>query len=355
MTRKKNTGYYQRGQMWRIDTSYQGIRIRELVATEEMAKILLRKAKTLIDENRYLELKRKSKVTLSQFLESYLRWCKSEGQKAFKDKSKRLTKMVEFFGKDILLGDVGVQTLEGYKAHRLSHPGKRGQIKPATVNRDLANFKHLLAKAVEWGILSENIGTKVKLLKVQNQSLRYLNGEELKSLLGAASRYLKPLVILAVNTGLRKSELLRLKWSDVHFRTGYIELLDQKNGDTSYIPMNSEVKEALRKIPHRLDSEYVFCRKNGQVPLDIKYHFYKALKKSGIPHCTFHSLRHTFASHLAMSGVDLSSIRELMRHKSYAMTLRYAHLSSQHTQKAVDTLSFFHGEKEEGQSEGSGS
>jgi len=83
--------------MWRIDTSYQGIRIRELVATEEMARILLRKAKTLIDENRYLELKRKSKVTLSQFLKRYLQWCKSEGQKAFKDKSKRLTKMVEFF------------------------------------------------------------------------------------------------------------------------------------------------------------------------------------------------------------------------------------------------------------------
>lgn len=353
MPRKKRRGYYQRGNKWQIDTSYKGIRIRELVATEEMAEKELRKIQTLIDENRYLEMKRRSKMTLGQFAKRYLQWCENERQKAFEDKSKRLTRMVHFFGEDILLSDVDVETLEGYKAHRLSHPGMRGQIRPATINRDIANFKHLLSKAVEWGVLTENIGMKVKLLKVQNQSLRYLSGPELESLLGAASRYLKSLIILAVNTGLRKSELLRLKWTDINFRTGYIELLDQKNGEMSYIPMNKGVKETLRKIPRRLDSPYIFSKKNGQPPVDIKYHFYKGLKQSGIPHCNFHSLRHTFASHLCMSGVDLPTIRELMRHKSYAMTLRYAHLSNQHTQKAVDTLSFFHSEKGR-QSEGSG-
>jgi len=342
MPTKKSKGYRQRGNKWQIDTSYKGIRIRELVATPEMAEKTIKKAQTLIDEDRYLEMKKRSKVTLSQFLQRYLGWCKGEGQKAFEDKSKRLTKMVEFFGKDILLSDIDPQTLEGYKAHRLSE-----QIKPATINRDLANFKHLLTKALEWGVLSENIGTRVKLLKVQNQSLRYLSGEELKSLLGAASRYLKSLIILAVNTGLRKSELLALKWTDVNFKTGYIQLLDQKNGQLSYIPMNPDVQETLRKIPQRLDSPYIFSKKNGQPPVDIKYHFSKALKQSGIPHCNFHSLRHTFASHLCMSGVDLLTVRELMRHKSYAMTLRYSHLSQQHTKKAVAALSFFHSKKGE--------
>jgi len=355
MTRKKSRGYYQRGQKWQIDTSYKGIRIRELVATEEMAEKELRKAQTLIDENRYLEIRRKSKITLGKLGNRYLQWCNSEGQKAFEDKSNRLRRMIHFFGENILLGDVDVQLLEGYKAHRRSHPSARGPIQPATINRDLANFKHMLTKAVEWGLLTENVGTKVKLLKVKNQILRYLTGKELQKLIAAASTYLKAIIILAVNTGLRKSELLRLRWPEINFRTGYIELLDQKNGEMSYIPMNKDVKEALRKIPRRLDTPYIFCKKNGQPPVDIKHHFYKALKQSGIAHCNFHSLRHTFASHLAMSEVDLPAIRELMRHKSYAMTLRYAHLSSQHTQKAVDTLSFFHGEKEERQSEGSGS
>jgi len=97
MARKKSKGYYKRGQKWQIDTSYKGIRIRELVATEEMAEKELRKVQTLIDEDRYLEMKRKSKVTLGQFLERYLKWCQNEGQKAFEDKSRRLRGMVRFF------------------------------------------------------------------------------------------------------------------------------------------------------------------------------------------------------------------------------------------------------------------
>ncbi|MDA2931380.1 tyrosine-type recombinase/integrase, partial [Acidobacteria bacterium AH-259-O06] len=348
MARRKSKGYYRRGTKWQVDTSYKGIRIRELVATEEMAQKTIKKAQTLIDENRYLEIKRQSKVTLGQFARRYLQWCKNEGQKAFEDKSKRLKRMISHLGEDMLLSEVQSETLEGYKAYRLSTAGVRGKIQPATINRDLANFKHMLTKAVDWGVLVENIGTKVKLLKVKNQKLRYLSGEELEKLFAATSPYLKPLIILAVNTGLRKSELLTLRWSDINFRTGYIELLDQKNGEMSYIPMNRDVKEALRKIPRRLDSPYIFSKKNGLPPVDIKYHFYKALRQSGIAHCT-HSLRHTFASHLCMSGVDLPTIRELMRHKSYSMTLRYAHLSNQHTKKAVDTLSFFHSEKGERQ------
>ncbi|HSR68873.1 MAG TPA: tyrosine-type recombinase/integrase, partial [Acidobacteriota bacterium] len=72
----------------------------------------------------------------------------------------------------------------------------------------------------------------------------------------------------------------------------------------------------------------------------FKYHFKQALEASKIDHCRFHDTRHTFASHLAMSGVDLLTIKKLMRHKTMAMTLRYAHLSDQHTKKAVEQLSF---------------
>ncbi len=316
MPRRRRRGFYPRGNKWQVDTSYKGIRIRELVATEEMAEKELRKAQTLIDENRYLEMKRKSKATLGRFLEKYLQWCKGEGQKAFEDKSRRLKRMVHFFGKDLLLSDIDPQVLESYKADRLSHGRKA-----ATVNRDMCNFKHLLTKAVEWSLLSENVGSKVKLLPVQNQSLRYLSGEELERLVNAASGYLRPLIIVAVTTGLRRGELLALKWTDVNFKTGYIQLLDQKNGQLSYIPMNPEVIAVLHKIPHRFDSPYVFSKRNGKAPMDVFYGFQKALKRSGIAHCTFHSLRHTFASHLCMSGVDLLTVRELLRHKSYAMTL----------------------------------
>ena len=340
MSKKKPRGYYARGTRWQVDTSYKGIRIRELVATQEMAEKTIKKQQTLIDEDRFLEMKRRSKISLDKLLKRYLQWCKVEGQKAFNDKSRRLKRMVSWMGKDALIGDLSSERLESYKEYRQETPGKRGPIQPATINRDLANFKHMLAKAVDWGILKDNPGRRVKPLRVKNVSLRYLTGDELQRFICAASTYLRPIIVLAVNTGLRKSEILQLRWADIDMSTGYIELLDQKNGERSYVPMNREGRDALRRVPRRLDSPYIFAKRTGQLPVDFKYHFYKALRLSGIEPCTFHHLRHTFASHVAMNGVDLTTIKELMRHKSYAMTLRYAHLSNQHTKHAVDQLSF---------------
>ena len=305
-----------------------------------MAEKTIKKQQTLIDEDRFFEMKRRSKISLDKLLKRYLQWCKSEGQKAFDDKSRRLKRIVRWMGKDVLIGHLSNESLESYKAHRQETPERRGKIQPATINRDLANFKHMLTKSVDWGLFKDNPGRRIKPLRVKNVSLRYLTGDELQKLLSAASPYLRPIIVLAVNTGLRKSEILQLLWTDINFATEYIELLDQKNGERSYVPMNQEVKDTFRRVPRRLDSPYIFAKSTGQPPVDFKYHFYKALRLSGIAPCTFHHLRHTFASHLAMNGVDLTTIKELMRHKSYAMTLRYAHLSNQYTKRAVDQLSF---------------
>lgn len=341
MPRKKPRACYQRGDNWRVDTRYRGIRIRETVATEEMAEKALRKAQTLIVEGRYLELKRRTKITLNAFAKRYLAWCETEGQKTIEDKKRRIQIMVDYFGQDIRLSDLTVKDIEGYKAFRQSTPGKRKkEIKPATVNRDLANFKHLLNKAVEWGLLAESPARTVKLLRVQNLSLRYLSSEELKELLKAASAYLKPIIILAVNTGMRRGELLALTWSNINWEHSLVEILDQKNGEHSYLPLNAMAVNTLKKTPHRLNSPYVFSKANGVPPVDFKTHWGDAVKEAKIEHCRFHDLRHTFASHLAMAGVDLLTIKELMRHKTMTMTLRYAHLSPDHTRSAIDKLDF---------------
>ena len=166
-----------------------------------MAKKTITKQQTLIDEDRLLEMKRRSRVSLDQLLKRYLRWCENEGQKAFHDKSRRLKWMVGWMGKDVLIGDLSNESLDSYKAYRQETPGRRGKIQPATINRDLANFKHMLTKAVDWGLLKDNPGRRVKLLRVKNQSLRYLTGDELQSFISAASPYLGPIIVLAVNTG----------------------------------------------------------------------------------------------------------------------------------------------------------
>lgn len=99
------------------------------------------------------------------------------------------------------------------------------------------------------------------------------------------------------------------------------------------------VKTALLRTLKHPDSPYIFCNKNGEPLKDIRKSFLKTLEKCGIINSTFHTLRHTFASQLVMSGIDLNTVRELMGYKSLEMTLRYDHLSPDHKRRAVDILS----------------
>ena len=136
-----------------------------------------------------------------------------------------------------------------------------------------------------------------------------------------------------------KSEIRNLTWEGVNLRERYIELVDQKNGEHSTIPLNQTVIDTLRAIPRRLDSKYVFTGKTPDTPFyDLKRQFENAVKKAGLEGVTFHVLRHSCGSHLTMAGVDLRTVQEILRHKSILMTQRYAHLSPAHKKSAVDAL-----------------
>lgn len=115
--------------------------------------------------------------------------------------------------------------------------------------------------------------------------------------------------------------------------------MDQKNGEYDTVPLNERALEILRSIPVRLDSKYVFPgEKPGKPFYDLKGQFEKAVIDAKLEGVTFHTLRHTAASHVVMSGVDIATVREILRHKSIEMTLRYAHLSPNHKKSAVEAL-----------------
>ena len=103
--------------------------------------------------------------------------------------------------------------------------------------------------------------------------------------------------------------------------------------------INEQVKTALIRVRKNPESPYVFCKQDGSPCGNFRKSFFTALEKSGINNFYFHDLRHTFASHLVMSGVDLNTVRELMGHKTTMMTLRYSHLSPDHKKRVVDVLS----------------
>ncbi len=204
----------------------------------------------------------------------------------------------------------------------------------------MALLKHLLTKAVEKGKIEHNPAKGVKLSKENNKRTRFLSIAEYNALLEACpSATLQHIVVLALNTGMRKSELLRLQWQHVNLRQGFLEILEQKNGNYDTVPLNKTALELLRSIPRRVDSEYVFPGTiPGQPFADLKRQFAKAIRKAKLQGVCFHTLRHSAASHLAMNGIDLQTIGEILRHKDYSTTLRYAHLSPTHKKAAVDKL-----------------
>lgn len=226
---------------------------------------------------------------------------------------------------------------------------------PATVNRNLARLKHLFNTAIKWGYLYENPAQPVKLLRENNRRLRCLTKDEIDHLMTVSSQHLKPILVMAINTGMRRGEIFNLQWNHVDLKNRIIEVADAKIGDRRFTHINDTLLNALQVLPRRIDTPYVFPGKTGGRWTDIKKAFSKARKRAGLDDVRFHDLRHTFARHLVMAGVDLTTVKELLGHKSTKMPERYSHLSPKHKADAVRVLDRLSSEAPEESLQSSGS
>ena len=242
-------------------------------------------------------------------------------------------KLNGYFGNKTLTA-ISIADIEAMQSDIL----KQGLSK-AYANRLLIHFKRAFVKAVDWEIIPEDVPNKfkkVKLIKGEIKRLRYLSEEEAERLISNCEPYLKPIVITALNTGMRKSEILHLTWDRVDLKNRIILLDKTKNGERREIPVNDTLFNALSCIIRNLRTDYVFYNPDTLKPYyDIKMSWQTALRKSHILDFRFHDLRHTFASRLVMGGVDLTTVKELLGHKDVKMTLRYAHLAAKHIKAAV--------------------
>ena len=264
--------------------------------------------------------------------EEYLKW--AEKQRSFKDKKRGIKQLVDVFGNHDV-NDLNTREIEQWQSKRLKYN------KPSTVNRLLATLKHMVNKGTHWGMASDNALKQVrnvKLLPENNRRLRFLSTEDCQRLIECCHKDLKPIVVVALHTGMRKSEILNLKWKQVDLMHSFILLDTSKNGERREIPINTTLDYLFKEIPHSVESEYVFTGKTGKPLTDIKKGFHAALRRAEISDFRFHDLRHTFASQLVMAGIDITSIKELLGHKSLTMTMRYSHLSPGHKRKAVHVL-----------------
>lgn len=248
--------------------------------------------------------------------------------------------------------------------------------KASTVNRKMGSISGVFSRAVEWEYIDTHPLTKLKQLKVDSKGvIRYLAADETKRLRDAldarqdemrAEResantwrtdrhrepmpsllqlpftdHLKPMVLVSLNTGMRRGELFDLKWSAVNFDTKTITVAGAttKTSDTRHIPMNKEtigVLEAWKKQVSK--SPYVFPGQGGGRFEDVKSAWLKLLERAQIDGFRWHDMRHDFASRLVMAGVPLNTVRDLLGHADIKMTLRYAHLAPETKAAAVELI-----------------
>ena len=217
---------------------------------------------------------------------------------------------------------------------------------PATVVRYLAALSIVFTVAVnEWEWVQENPAKKVKRPTEPDGRVRFLDDDERQRLLVAckesSSEWLYMCVILALSSGMRKAELMGLKWPDVNLKDGYLILHKTKNGTRRRVPLSGLALTLLKehnKI-RRLDTPLLFpSERNPQQPIDLRSAFEYAKERAEIKEFHWHDLRHCTASYLAMNNASLAEIAEILGHKTLAMVKRYAHLSDGHVSSVIESM-----------------
>ena len=317
-----------------------------------------------------LKGRRQTAQTWRQFLDGKYQESATATMKSARETLRRLrVSFADFL--DVPLRDIDSFRIERWRAARL-----KSGTSAATVKRDLESLKAAFAWAVHAGHARVNPAEGVKLPKLDIIGrLRYLSPAEetrLRAALDAreedrrqgrqqfnawrAARgygtipdfpayvdHLQPIVLLALNTGARRGELLGLTWGDLELPAARLTIrgVTAKSGRTRHIPLNSEALGVLRTwrtcVSHEA-ADPVFPGPTGEPMTSLKTSWAKLAKAARLKGFRFHDLRHSFASKLVMSGVDLNTVRALLGHAGLAMTLRYSHLSQEHTAAAVAKL-----------------
>jgi integrase len=330
--------FKKQGVYW-IDYYVNGRRKRERIGPDKrLAETVLQKRKVAIAEGRYLDKRKVPRCTFDELALVYLCWAETHHQ-GFATTRSRVKRFQETFGSYQLSGITPLMVDE-YLSKRTT------ERQPASVNKKAQLLHHMFKKAMAWGKVPENPATHVRPLRVNNRRLRYLSHEEIGSLLAVADGHLRPMNITALHTGLRRGEMFALTWQDVDFTLGVIRVLHTKNGERREIPMSHTLRDTLQQIPDGLAQ--TACSQDvpgrtGRGMSNIRGRFHRALREAGIHGFRWHDLRHSFASHLIMAGANITSVKELMGHKTLAVTLRYAHLAPDFQRDAINRLDTYMG------------
>ncbi len=320
-------GLYRRGNTFWFSIMYHGRRIQESLETgnKRTAEMIYAKKLSDIVEGRYIETALAKKLTFEEMVTKYL-----DAYTHLRDTHTVKPLMKAFKG--YTLFEISTRMIAEYRTMRLK------KVKLATVYQELSLLRRMFNVAIrEWEWLQNNPVSRLSFaVGNRNARDRWLTLEEEQALLASATNphWLRPLLMVALHSGMRQGEILDLKWQHVNFAARIITVVKSKNGEKRGIPMSNTLQGVLQSIKVRHISGRVF-------PIAIRSlraAFGQTLAKAKIEGFHFHDLRHTFATRLVQNGVDLYKVKELLGHKTLAMTTRYAHHYPESLRGSVEVL-----------------
>ncbi len=249
-----------------------------------------------------------------------------------------------------IIGDKAMRDVSPFDLERLKKYMRDNGKSKRTINYALAVVRQAYNKAIEWDMFAgANPVSKIKMEKLNNNRLRFLTPQEAKALLGALNKrsyQTYEISALSLFTGMRAGEIFNLKYGDIDLENGLIHIKNPKNNEDRVVYITPEV-EAILKVKKGKPGEYVFKDTHNRKIKEVPRVFEKTVKQLGLNNgiedrkdkVVFHTLRHTFASWLAMKGVPIYTISKLMGHKDISMTQRYSHLSPDAKRGAVESIS----------------
>ncbi len=322
-------GLYMRGKspFWWMTFRVNGKKVYESTKTtnKKLAEKIYAKRVTEITEGKWFDNQQAKSIRFEDMVEKYL-------QEHAKQRDPRTAKILLPAFSGYTLSQITTKRIAEYRVMRLKN------VKPATVYQELALMRRMFNVAIkEWEWLRDNPVSRLSFsVGGRNARDRWLTLEEEQRLLSVATNpeWLRNLLIVALHTGMRRGEILSLKWQDVDFKRKTIIVVKSKNNEKRTIPMSNTVYGILNSIKVRDISGRIFPISGSS----LRQAFDKTIVKAALEDFRFHDLRHTFATRLIQNRVDLYTVKELLGHKTIKMTERYAHHYPESLRHGVDVL-----------------
>ena len=337
-------GVRKRHHKWWVDFCFNGSRYRRpsphnskigALAYESVLKQRLAKGEPL-------DSKKEKNISFKDFTRDWFETYVKNNNKHSEILTKRLilrVHLVPYFGRR-KLDEISNLDIEKYKAKKIAD-----SLSPKTINNHLAVLRKSLRCALEWNLVRNC--PIIKKLKTPPQKYDFLTREECQQLLSAAVGIWRDMIVVVLGTGLRFGELIAIKWEDVDFQASELTIRQSyakgvlgstKSNRIRRIPMTAPVHDVFYRL--RKKEGLVFARSQGD-PLEHRVclkKLYSLCKKAGLRRIGWHTLRHTFASHLAQAGANLTAIQGLLGHSDIRTTMRYAHINRTFLREAIGTL-----------------